>query len=142
MNITLSEEEMRYISLLEMVSGVKARDCILSEGENRLVFLVQKELVGLCVGKNGCHIKKLRRLLGKEVEVVGYSEDPEEFLRLLFSPAQIGSLTFMEEDGKKVAVLEVRQQDKGLAIGKGGARIKRAKKLAQRNCGIHNIIIK
>ncbi|TDA32131.1 MAG: NusA-like transcription termination signal-binding factor [Hadesarchaea archaeon] len=142
MSITLSEEEMRYISLLEMVSGVKARDCIFSEEENRLIFLVEKELVGLCVGKNGRHIKKLRRLLGKEVEVVGYSEDPEEFLRLLFAPVQLSSLTLTEEDGKKVAVVEVRPQEKGLAIGKAGARIKRAKKLAQRNLGIHNIIIR
>jgi N utilization substance protein A len=142
LSITLSEEEMRYISLLEMVSGVKARDCILSEEENRLIFLVEKELVGLCVGKNGRHIKKLRRLLGKEVEVVGYSEDPEEFLRLLFAPVQLSSLTLTEEDGKKVAVVEVRPQEKGLAIGKAGARIKRAKKLAQRNLGIHNIIIR
>jgi N utilization substance protein A len=142
LSITFSEEEMRYISLLEMVSGVKARDCILSEEENRLVFLVEKELVGLCVGKNGCHIKKLRKLLGKEVEVVGYSENPEEFLRLLFAPVQLSSLTLTEEDGKRVAVLEVRPQEKGLAIGKAGARIKRAKKLAQRNCGIQNIIIR
>jgi N utilization substance protein A len=142
LSITLSEEEMRYISLLEMVSGVKARDCIFSEEENRLIFLVEKELVGLCVGKNGRHIKKLRRLLGKEVEVVGYSEDPEEFLRLLFAPVQLSSLTLTEEDGKKVAVVEVRPQEKGLAIGKAGARIKRAKKLAQRNLGIHNIIIR
>jgi N utilization substance protein A len=133
---------MRYLSLLEMVTGVKARDCLFSEEENRLVFLVQKELVGMCVGKSGCHIKKLRKLLGKEVEVVGYSEDPEEFLRLLFAPVQVDSLTLTEEDGKRVAVLEVRPQEKGLAIGRAGARIKRAKKLAQRNCGIHNIIIR
>jgi len=140
LSITLSEEEMRYMSLLEMVSGVRARDCLLSE--DRLVFLVEKELVGLCVGRNGCNIKKLRRLLGKEIEVVGYSEDPEEFLRILFYPAQINSLTFVEENGKRVAVLEVRQQDKGLAIGRGGVRLRKAKLLAQRNCGLHNIIIK
>jgi len=141
-NLVFSEEEMRYLSLLEMISGVRARDCLVSQEENKLIFLVEKEQVGRCVGRNGCHVKRLRQMLGKEVEVVGYSEDPQEFLRMLFSPAQILSLKLVEEDGKRVAVLEVRPQDKGLAIGRGGNRIRKARKLVFRNCGIHDIIIR
>jgi len=142
MSIRLSEEEMRYMALFEILSGVKAQDCIVDDESKKLTFVVKKEFVGISIGRGGSTIKKIKRLVGRDVEVVGYSENPIEFLKILLAPAEINNLTFSEEDGKKIAIVEVRQQDKGLAIGRGGGRIKRAKRLAQRHCGIHNIVVK
>ena len=141
MTVKLGVEEMRYIALFESLTGARAQDCLIDKEGARLTFVVRREDVGLSIGKGGDKIRRTRRVLGKAVEIVQHSEDPAEFVKNLFTPARIKRVDFAEEGGKRVALVEVEEQDRGRAIGKGGERIRRAKALVLRHHGIHDILM-
>jgi N utilization substance protein A len=68
--------------------------------------------------------------MGRKIEVVEYSTDATQFLKNCFLPAQVTSVEFEndEETGEPVAHIEVRDEDRGIAIGKEGKNIFKAKK--------------
>ena len=141
MTIKLGVEEMRYIALFESLTGARARDCLIDRNGAKLTFVVRREDVGLSIGKGGDRIRRAKRVFGKAVEIVQHSEDPAEFVKNLFTPARIKKVDFAEEGGKRVALVEVEEQDRGRAIGRGGERIRRAKELVLRHHGIHDILM-
>ena len=75
--------------------------------------------------------------MGKKIEVVEYNSNSEQFLKNCFLPAQVTSIVFTGEAGAQSATIEVRDEDRGIAIGKDGKNIFKAKKLALRQ---HNIV--
>ena len=96
--------------------------------------------MGLAIGKKGASVKKASDAFGKKVEVVEYNTDKVQFLRNCFLPVQIQVVTFeKDEDGAEVAYIEVQPEDRGLAIGKEGRNIIKAKRLAFRQFDIVNV---
>lgn len=93
----------------------------------------------MAVGKGGYKIREVRKLVGKRVEAVEYSDDPAEFIKNAMAPARIKEVRVTERGGQKVALVSVEGSDKGLAIGRGGRRLKRAKMLALRHHGIQDV---
>jgi len=98
--------------------------------------------MGLAIGRRGCNINKVRRLLGKEIEVVEHSPDVREFLENLLRPICVKNVQIFDRNNKKWAYVEVLARDKAIAIGKNGRNIRKIKLLMQRNLGIDNVIIK
>jgi N utilization substance protein A len=127
---------MRLISQFERLTGAGSRDCIIDDRNNRLIFVINPGEMGLAIGKSGASIKKASDVMGKKIEVVEYSTNPEQFLKNCFLPAQVTGIDFEDQDDGQVAHIEVRDEDRGIAIGKEGKNIFKAKKLAQRQ---HNI---
>lgn len=138
MGIKLSAGEMRYITLFEGVTGARVRDCVIDE-EGRLIFVVNPGELGLAVGKGGCRVRQVGKLVGKGVEVVEYSDDPVEFVKNALAPARVKGVQVVESEGQRAALVSVEEMDRGLAIGKGGKRLKRAKVLALRHHGIQDV---
>jgi N utilization substance protein A len=134
--VLLTEDCIRLISQFERLTGAGSRDCVIDDRNNRIIFVVNTGEMGLAIGKNGASIKKAMDVMGKKIEVVEYSNNPEQFLRNCFLPAQVTSIDFEGEDEEQIAHIEVRDEDRGIAIGKEGKNIFKAKKLAQRQ---HNI---
>jgi len=134
--IVLTEDCMRLISQFERLTGAGSRDCVMDDRNNRLIFVVNPGEMGLAIGKKGASIKKAMEVMGKKIEVVEYSPSPEQFLKNCFLPAQVTSVVIEESDDGPVAHIEVRPEDRGIAIGKEGKNIFKAKKLALRQ---HNI---
>jgi len=133
---------MRYISLFESITGASARDCVYDSQLNRLIFLVRPGEVGLAVGRNGIKVKQLRKLLGKNIEVVEYAETPEKLITNSLFPAKIRNIRITKtNDGRKIAIVLVDPSHKGLAIGKDGRNISRARILARRYFDIDNVVI-
>lgn len=133
---------MRYISLFESLTGATTRDCVHDPQMNRLIFLVKPGEVGLAVGKNGVKVKRLRKLFGKNIEVVEYAETPEKLIANSLFPAKVRSVRITKTpNGQKVAIVTVAPSDKGLAIGREGRNIRRARILAKRYFDIDNVII-
>ena len=131
--IRLTENEIQYISLFEAVTQVEALDCINDEENNRLIFVVKRGMAGKAIGSKGSNAKLLRKLFGRDVEIVEKGETLEEMLSAALFPAKILSVKIREDsDGSRVAVVEVPESQKGLAIGKNGRNVKRAKLLAKR----------
>jgi len=135
--IKLTETEMQYISLFEAVTQVEVRDCVVDEENNRLIFLVKQGMAGKAIGNNGTNVKVLRKLLGKDIDIVEESSTLEGLVQAALFPARVKSIEIKEYDNNtKVAVVEVPAEQKGIAIGKGGRTIKRAKLLAKRYFGV------
>lgn len=131
--IKLTEVEMQYISLFETLTQVEACDCIIDEEYNRVIFVVRRGVAGRAIGSNGANVRMLKKLLGKDVDVVEEGESLEEVIQAALFPAKVIRLEVKEgKNGMKVALVEVPPEQRGLAIGRGGRNIRRAKLLAMR----------
>jgi len=140
--IRLTSDEMRYITLLENVTGATANDCIIDNKHDRIIFIVKPGDVGLAVGKRGSRIKLLMRMVGKDIEIVENAENPVDFIKNSFSPARVKEIRITERlNGKKVAVVKVENRDKGVAIGKDGKTAERTRFLVKRYFDIDNVVI-
>jgi len=135
--VKLTEDGMRLISQFESLTGAGSRDCVIDERNDRLIFVVNPGDMGLAIGKKGASIKKASEVMGKKIEVVEYNSNPEQFLRNCFLPAKVMSIVFTGEPDAQSATIDVSDEDRGIAIGKNGKNIFKAKKLALRQ---HNIV--
>jgi len=84
--------------------------------------------VGALVGQRGVRVSTVTSELGGErIDVIEYSEKPEEFIEDALSPAEVLSVTLDEENHK--ATVEVADDQQSLAIGRGGQNVRLASKL-------------
>jgi len=140
--VTLTEECMRLISQFESLTGAGSRDCVVDNRNERLIFVINPGDMGLAIGKGGSSIKKASEVMGKRIEVVEYSTDPAQFIRNCFLPARVTDIEFdTDEESRRIARIEVRDEDRGLAIGKAGKNIFKAKVLAQRQHDIDDVVL-
>lgn len=142
MGIKLTEREMKYIALFESITGTTVKDCIIDDNLNRVIFLVKPGQAGLAVGRNGINVRRLRELFKKDVEIVEYAESVEQLIKNSLFPARVIAVKVANtQDKRKVAYVSVHPSDKGLAIGREGRNISRAKLLAKRYFGIDKVTI-
>lgn len=85
--------------------------------------------MGLAIGRKGSNIRKMQRVLGKRIEMVEYSPDIEKFTRNVFKPADVVGVK-KEDDGR--LTVYINKGDLGIAIGKGGCTIEKARLLLSR----------
>ncbi|MGC9010045.1 MAG: NusA-like transcription termination signal-binding factor [Sulfolobales archaeon] len=139
--IKLTIDEMRYISLFQDLTGVTVRDCIIDNDSGTIIFIVKEGEGALAVGKGGSNVKMAKKLLGKNIEIIEYSDDFEKFVRNIFMPARVASIRKVQQGGKTVLYVNVHPDDKGVAIGRGGRNIHRAKLVLKRYYDIDTVIV-
>ncbi len=140
--IKLTGTEMRYIALFESITGANVKDCIVKEGQARVIFVVKQGEIGVAIGRGGRNIHTLERMTGKKHEIIEYSEDPVQFIKNALKPAFVREVRITERaDGKTMAVVAVNPRDKGVAIGKNGRNAERLRFLARRYFQIQNVSI-
>ena len=84
--------------------------------------------IGACVGPKGGRVASIVDALGGEkIDIVKYSEDIENYVAAALAPAQVVSVTQLE-DGKSCRVI-VPDSQLSLAIGKEGQNARLAAKL-------------
>ena len=84
--------------------------------------------IGACVGPRGGRVSSIvDELGGEKIDIVKYSEIPEEYVAAALSPAEVLSV-YMDEDGKSCRVI-VPDNQLSLAIGKEGQNARLAAKL-------------
>ncbi|MBR0354684.1 MAG: transcription termination/antitermination protein NusA [Oscillospiraceae bacterium] len=84
--------------------------------------------IGACVGPKGGRVASIvEELGGEKIDIVKYSEQPEEFIAASLSPSEVLSVTMLE-DGKSCRVI-VPDNQLSLAIGKEGQNARLAAKL-------------
>lgn len=137
--IVLTEDCMRLISQFENLTGASSRDCIIDDRNQRIIFVVNPGEMGRAIGKKGASIKKASEEMGKRIEVVEYSTTPEQFIKNCFLPAKVTSVEFEGEGMERIARVVVPDEDRGIAIGKEGKNIFKAKKLSQRQHDIADV---
>ena len=138
MRVTLSDEARQYIALFEDVTDVAARDCIVDDEFDRVVFLVPPGEMGPAIGPGGRRVKRLERQVGRSVELVEAADRPEDFVANALAPAAVYNVTISEND-TTVAYAEVDREDTGVAIGADGRNIRLARELARRHFDIDDV---
>ncbi len=83
--------------------------------------------VGSCVGQKGTRIMAVLNELGQEkIDIIKWSDDPEEFVAQALSPAKVSRVEMMQRREIRVFVPD---DQLSLAIGKGGQNVRLAAKL-------------
>jgi N utilization substance protein A len=139
-NVKITENEMKFIQLLQNMTGATVVDCIIED--DTIIFTVKKGEVGLAVGKGGEKIKRFRAMTNKQVEIFEYMDDPDKFLRNALKPAQVKDIRIIDRmGGTKIAMVTVDPRDKGIAIGRNGENIKKIRFLAKRYFSLENVVV-
>src|ERR671918_1382117 len=100
--IKLTSDEMRLISLFQSITSATARDCIVDNKMDRVIFVVNKGQMGLAIGKGGTTIKQLQNVVTKKVELVEHSEEAPEFISNILNAEMIQEIQITERmDGTK-----------------------------------------
>ncbi|WP_254543138.1 NusA-like transcription termination signal-binding factor [Halomarina pelagica] len=138
MGVTLSDAARRYIALFEDVTDVAARDCLVDDEYDRVVYLVPPGDMARAIGPNGRHVKAVEERLGRRVELVEDADTPEAFVANALAPAAVYNVT-ISRNRDVVAYAEVAQEDRGVAIGVDGRNIERARTLARRHFDVADV---
>ena len=84
--------------------------------------------VGACVGARGARVRMVtNELRGEKVDIVPFSEDPQEFVMRALQPAKVKEVRLDEETG--TATVIVPDYQLSLAIGKEGQNARLAARL-------------
>ena len=85
------------------------------------------EPVGACIGTHGSRIAAIvNELCGEKVDIIQYSEKPEEYIAAALAPAEVISVTMTAERACRV---QVAPDQLSLAIGKEGQNARLAARL-------------
>ena len=133
MERSIGFKERRYIEELRILTKSTAIDCLMDERFDRIIYVIRPGDMGLAIGKKGENIRRMQKVLGKKIEMVEYSEEPGEFMANMFRPATLSRVA-EEEDGK-VDIIIGKKGDLGIAIGRGGANVEKARLLFRRFFG-------
>ena len=102
-------------------AGSRTKMAVWSEDEN-------VDPIGACVGPRGQRVAAIvDELHGEKIDIIKYSEDPAEFIAAALAPADVISVTLLDE-GKSCRVL-VPDDQLSLAIGKEGQNARLAARL-------------
>jgi N utilization substance protein A len=140
--IKLTSDELRLMSLFQSITSVTARDCVVDDKMDRVIFIINKGQMGLAIGKGGATIRQLQNVVTKKVELVEYSDDAVDFVRNMLNPQMVNDVKITQKiDGSKQAVVLVDAKRKGVVVGKEGRNAEKARLLAKRYFQISNILI-
>ena len=86
------------------------------------------DAIGACVGPRGGRVNSIvEELGGEKIDIIKYSEDPEEYIAAALAPAEVVSVTLLD-DARSCRVV-VPDAQLSLAIGKEGQNARLAAKL-------------
>ncbi|NHI83321.1 MAG: NusA-like transcription termination signal-binding factor [Candidatus Thorarchaeota archaeon] len=140
--VKLSMEDMSLIATFERITGAAAVDVVLDDESERIIFVVREKQLGKAIGKGGSNVKAAAEALGRVIDVVEIADTPEEFVRSALAPARVEEVKIIvHRDGNRVASVTVKSEDRGIAIGKDGRNVARARILARRHFDLNNVVI-
>lgn len=140
--ITLKSEELQLMSLIQDLTSVTAKDCIFDSKLNRVILVVDSTQMGLVIGKKGMMIKKLKKITGKLIEIVEYSDDPVKFVTNILNQDLIENIKLTKNsNNNQTIVVNVDAKNKGAVVGKNGRNAEKARSLSKKYFQINNIQI-
>jgi N utilization substance protein A len=128
-------KERRYIEELRILTKSTALDCVIDDRFDRVIYVIRPGDMGLAIGKKGENIRRLQNVLGKRIEMVEYADTTDAFITNIFKPAEVTRIERTTED-VPVNVIVRQRSDLGIAIGKAGCNIEKARILCRRFFGI------
>ena len=123
---------MFELEIPEIQDGIVMVKAVAREAGSRTKIAVWSrdedvDAVGACIGAHGMRINSIvDELGGEKIDIVKYSETPEEFVAAALAPADVKSVTFTAERACRV---EVDADQLSLAIGLKGQNARLAARL-------------
>lgn len=117
----------------EVAEGIVEIKSVAREPGQRSKIAVQSldervDAVGACVGQRGARIQAIMdELRNEKIDVVPYSDKPEQYIQNALNPAKVNSLKLDKEN--KSAYVIVPDSQLSLAIGRGGQNVRLAARL-------------
>ena len=120
------KEGIVEIKSISREAGVRSKIAVVSNDKD-------VEPIGACVGNRGIRVNAVvEELCGEKIDIVNYSENPEELISAALLPAQVSKVIVNQEaleNGRKEAVVIVDESQLSLAIGKSGLNARLAARL-------------
>ncbi len=139
--IKLSADELSLMSMLARTTGATAKDCVIDDKMNRIIFVVPKGQMGLAIGKEGGSVKKMERVVRRPVEVVEEADDVEGLVRNTLGKHVLDVKVAERLDGTSQVVVTVDPRKKGAVVGMGGRHAEKLRLLMRRYFGITSVQI-
>ncbi len=140
--IKLSMDDMAMIARFEQITGASAIDIIRDDEGERIIVVVRAKQLGKAIGRGGVNVKAASDAFGRAVDVVEMAKTVEEFIKSALAPARVEAVKIIEHrDGNKVASVTVKNEDRGIAIGREGRNVARARILVKRHFDLDNVVI-
>jgi transcription termination/antitermination protein NusA len=137
--ISFDTETLGYIRLFEERTGARVKDCL--EAEDKLVFLVHPGEIHKAVGPGGVLVDRLKGMLKKEIQVVEYSDDPEQLALNVFFAFTPKKVEMLPKGKGRHATVTVDPAWKARAIGKAGKNLKIARAILMRHSDIVSVSV-
>lgn len=129
MTVKLCTNSIRTMAMFENITNVQPRDCIINDEE--VYFVVDHEMMGKAIGKNGANMKSLRRVLGnKHVKIFAYNSDLEATLK-----SMVPNISKIEIKGDSVTI-SVPRNEKVAVIGRNGRNINAIREILKRRFAV------
>lgn len=104
-------------------AGSRTKMAVYTEFEN-------VDPVGTCVGARGARVQAIvDELHGEKIDIITWSDDPQELIASVLSPAKVEKV-IVAENGEKSATVVVPDYQLSLAIGKEGQNVRLAAKVS------------
>ncbi|MBT4122201.1 transcription termination/antitermination protein NusA, partial [bacterium] len=119
----------------EISSGIVEIKAIAREAGMRSKIAVSSnqdtiDPVGSCVGQRGTRVQTIiTELGGEKIDIIEWHKNPEKFITNALSPAKVESLKLNEKE--KTVLVNVKDDQLSLAIGKSGQNVRLAAKLTE-----------
>ncbi len=140
--VKLSMDDMALIAKFEQITGAAAIDVIRDDEGERIIIVVRPKQLGKAIGRGGVNVKAASDAFGRAVDVVEIADTPEAFVKSALAPARVEEVKIIEHrDGTKVASVTVNSEDRGIAIGREGRNVARARILVRRHFDLNNVVI-
>jgi len=138
-NRRLTNEELQLMSFFEDITKIPPKDLLYDEAFQRYIFLVDRGMAPLAVGKAGSKIRMLKEFLKKDVEVVEDGSNLEELVKSTLFPARVVEVKLKEEGDRKIVIAIVPPDQVGIAIGRNGRNVQRARLILGRYYGVTEV---
>jgi N utilization substance protein A len=140
--VKLSMDDMGLIARFEQITGVSAVDIVRDDDGERIIIVVRAKQLGKAIGRGGINVKTASDAFGRSVDIVEMADTAEDFVKSALAPARVEAVKIIEyKDGTKVASVTVKSDDRGIAIGREGRNVARARILVKRHFDLNNVVI-
>ena len=128
-----NSESIKFITLFESMTGAKVKDCLTND---KLMFIIEENYMGLAVGKNGVNLRRIESLLKKRVKVVEFNKDRIQFIRNMIYPIEALGITELDD------VITIKGKDansRAILIGRERQNLHHLNSIVKRHYNIKEI---
>jgi len=137
--VTFNEDTLGYVTIFQNVTMCTVMDCV--DTGDKIIFVVGKGEASRAIGRKGETVARVRLLLKRDIQIIEFSEKPEEFVANVFHAYDVKKVEIEDRDGVTHATVTVESTKKGRAIGKEGKNLRMARDLIARHHAIESVSV-